>query len=404
MPGNRSGYRLPPEVRLILWAAGDDVPGDDAREWLSGSDIELLVALAAREGALPYLWRGLQEVAGLELAEPLVARMRPLTAIFGHRQAQLECAFSEALSTLDRAGIEVMALKGAALASTVYGGFEDRPMADLDLLVPVSESQRAHAELRGAGWSWDRSAFPADLYRELHHLPPLVHPERGNIALEVHTDVLAPHHPFRLPASRLWETASQATTGRGSVLVPDRPHLLLHLCLHFAWAKWLGRDGWLALRDARALTPGFDEDTWETFLGLAVEARSATCCYWTLRLARDLASTSVPEAAFERLEPAVPKPLLDALARHHVRVLFHPDGCPSLALRRWMWIASVRPRQSGHGSARPWGHSIRLPGGPGNTDAAEPSSGSSTIRATWDRLAVAAEWLRDVAGAAPPAS
>ena len=47
---------------------------------------------------------------------------------------------------------EVVLLKGAALALTVYGSFVERPMSDVDLLVARGDAPRARDALLAAGW------------------------------------------------------------------------------------------------------------------------------------------------------------------------------------------------------------------------------------------------------------
>lgn len=70
-----------------------------------------------------------------------------------------------AIDALGDAGIDVVVLKGGALAVLAYPGLATRPMADLDLLVPESRAAAALAVLRDAGWMLDPSRVPRALLR-----------------------------------------------------------------------------------------------------------------------------------------------------------------------------------------------------------------------------------------------
>ena len=65
--------------------------------------------------------------------------------------AILEKRAIESVEALNAAGIEVALLKGAALASTVYGSFGARPMNDVDVLVHPDRADDAKRLLLGAG-------------------------------------------------------------------------------------------------------------------------------------------------------------------------------------------------------------------------------------------------------------
>src|SRR4051794_19301697 len=59
---------------------------------------------------------------------------------------------AHAIGGLQESGIEVMLLKGAALATLYYGSEAERPMADVDILVRPADAARAFDQLGQAGW------------------------------------------------------------------------------------------------------------------------------------------------------------------------------------------------------------------------------------------------------------
>jgi hypothetical protein len=70
-----------------------------------------------------------------------------------------------AIDVLGNAGIDVVVLKGGALAVLAYPGLATRPMDDLDLLVPEARASAALTALRDAGWVLDRAHVPSALLR-----------------------------------------------------------------------------------------------------------------------------------------------------------------------------------------------------------------------------------------------
>lgn len=397
-----------PEARALLRLAEGSRPAASdgrLREAFGRCDPERLLELATREGALAPLAAALDVLPEGVFPASIVRRASRLAAVYGHRQAQLREGLREAVALLAAADVEAMLLKGAALVDAVYGDFPARPMADLDLLVRPSEAERAHRVLEAEGWRWDRAAYPPAAYAGHHHLPPLGHPRRPGVELEVHRSVLRPGHPFEIADADFWSSC-RAADGLGvPAWRPALPHLTLHLGVHFAWSNQLGRDGWRSLRDARALAEAMSAEDWEALLLLAETARAGSCVYWTLRLARTMAAAPVPRGVLERIVPELPAPVLAALERHHATVLFGEGGCPSLRLRRWMWTLGMRPGESGHGGARPWsgGATVRLPRGPrrGGRGPADVGPGGE-LSGRLGRLSGWGVWARAVLGAGSP--
>jgi hypothetical protein len=158
----------------------------------------------------------------------------------------------------------------------------------------------------------------------------------------------------------LWLGATRIHVNGQAVWVPNPLYRLLHLSAHFAWSHGMRGGAWRALRDVAAISGGQQSKEratvdWPAFVVLARESRAATCCYWTLRLARDLACAQVPEDVLQALRPAAPTFVMNRLERHYVFDLFPAERrCPSEWLRRRLWELGIAPGRSEHGAARPW--------------------------------------------------
>jgi hypothetical protein len=86
------------------------------------------------------------------------------------------------VAALTRAGVRTAPIKGLAYAKTLYAAPAERPMGDVDLLVPRREVDGARAVLAGLGFV--RGARAA-----LHHAEPWT---RGSLAIDLHWTIIAP--------------------------------------------------------------------------------------------------------------------------------------------------------------------------------------------------------------------
>lgn len=320
----------------------------------------VLTLLERAEGAVLRAFEGLPP--GTVPAERH-EQLRRATLMTGFRQHRLHARLFEALDILDGAGIPVVLLKGAATAHLAFARFVDRPMNDVDLLVPAERAMDAQRLLQQAGWRCDAGAEHAeDFYREHSHLAPLR--DETDLGLEVHVDLHQAMHPFALDARAVFaRTRRLSVLGpRGAprvVLVPDAHDLVVHAATHLAWSH-VFRSGFARwVLDLSALVDGGHVD-WEQVVDRARVSRAATCAYWTLRLARTLTGVPVPAHVEAALRPRLPDLLIDRLARHLAHQTLAVDrACPSMRIERILWSLSIQPGASGHAWRRPWVRAVR---------------------------------------------
>jgi hypothetical protein len=348
--------RILPEAELLLLAARGAEADHELHALLATPlNWDVVIALVQRDRGHTALWARLCAAGFDHVPKAPREQLRRLAMVAGFRQAVLEQRLDDVLEVLEQNRIDVLLLKGSALALSVYKSFAARPMADLDLLVSGERAAHAQSVLLNRGWTFSASVLPTTqhtLYAGHHHLPPLAHGPAG-IVLELHTEPLPPGHPFRFSAAELWRTSELATFNTHSVRVPDLQHQALHLCLHFAWSHTLMFGAWRTLRDLRTLSelPAVD---WQEHVRLTREVRAESGCYWAWRLARNLVGARVPQEVLAWLAPSRSAAKLDLLERHFVASLFGGVNCPSPRVVRALWESAIAPARSGHGTARPW--------------------------------------------------
>src|SRR5260370_18607293 len=191
-----SASPLTAEVSLLIQTAANGVtskPLDDCIEW------PRLLYLAMQERAVSIVWQWLRRRDGKELERDVARQWQRLSMISEFQDLQRQRMLVEILDLMARHGIEVMLLKGSALASSVYAKFTDRPMGDLDVLVRPDQAIDAWSLLQQHNWSWPATTWPAEQYAEHQHLPPLVSTIGGDTTLAIHPALLPSCHPFHSP-------------------------------------------------------------------------------------------------------------------------------------------------------------------------------------------------------------
>lgn len=377
-PGaRRRGLSL--ETRLLLAAA----PAEPDRERLASlleasPDWGGMVDLLMRERAVLPFWRRVRPLAG-SVGPETRERIDRLAAATELRMSVLRKRLVESLEALDDAGVEAVVLKGGALAHTLYPDPGERPMNDLDLLVAPDAAEEARRALTSAGWRRDEEGYPEASYRRHYHLPPLRDDAGSGAALEIHTGLLLPGHPFALDVEAFRRRAEPARLDGRPMLVPDPVDHLIYVCLHFAWGHMLRSAAWRTARDVDVLT-GTGGFGWDAFLRRVEATGAAPFAYWTLRLAGTFAGAPTPPRVREALRPPLPDLLLDRLERHFTGELLATEpACPSIRLRQALWLLATRTSGGRSAGARPWSHTEDFVSPPG----AEGADGGAGL---WARL------------------
>ena len=198
---------------------------DDMAGWTA------LAQAAADYRMEPWLWG---RISRQELSAPVPEPFREAWKL-AHRTAALDhLSLERELRRIgvafDAAGLQALALKGPWLARHAYAHPAERPMRDLDLLVPRQDLPKAWRILAAAGW---RGA-PANSTEMLaKHLPPLF--AASGVMVELHGDAWEASEALEWGAPPL-ESAAMMERGNRSqyagIAWPDPADMLSHLIIH----------------------------------------------------------------------------------------------------------------------------------------------------------------------------
>lgn len=375
-----------PEAALLLAASGGDPSRESVRRLMAGRlDWAQLTRLAVESHATPGLWEVVSAFPDLP-GEATVLQARAVYDDF--RRYHIRAMVAKVVKELRQAGIECLALKGAAILAGGVQRPTARTMSDIDLLVVEGSPEAAWRLCRSNGWSLVDEGWTEDLYRDHHHLAPLIDPDGISIGLELHRTLLTGIDRLGIDMSALLARSRMVDVGGVAVRVPSVEDLLLHACLHFAWSNKMRRGAWRAYADAHAILsdPGF---SWDRFAAVATSRRAKQCCYWTMRIGRAVADLHVPDGMLERFDPSSGGPLGRLLERHFATqvVEANADSAVSERARRWLWFAAMHESSRSAEASDLWNEgAVDLPG-EGNTVSRPPRGALSAALSTVAYLA-----------------
>lgn len=235
------------------------------------------------------------------------------------------------------AGIDVIALKGVALAELVYRNIGLRVMSDIDLLVRREQLQLAAATLDGLGYTHEQ---PRTARVHPFHLPPRFSLD-GTTVVELHHHIFAPQRmqlEARVVIDRLWRRSQVATIASTPARVFAPADMLLHVALHLMGpGPFLGMFGWVCDVAEICRCHGGELD-WEELLAYGGELGVNSQLYYALWLAHSLLDAPIPAETLSSLESTV---RLGRVAREALGALLVTALLPNDRTVRWLPLGTT---------------------------------------------------------------
>jgi hypothetical protein len=262
---------LPPPDGVAAW-----------REWRDRVELQEIDRGSSR--LLPLLWFNLL-ANGID--DPWLPRIK---GVYRHAWFSNQLRVKR-LRTVEQvladAGVELMVLKGIALAFASYPNPGLRPMDDMDLLVRPSDARRALDALGRAGWR-AAVAHPERVLRVVHGAEL----QRGDDRLDLHGHLFQGSLHAGLDARR-WARSVLLELADGPLRVLDPTDQLLHVMIHGVESdppapRWPA-DAMMVLRSGR------DEIDWGRLAADAEEeSRSLALAHAVAQLLRIFGRDRVP--------------------------------------------------------------------------------------------------------------
>jgi hypothetical protein len=228
------------------------------------------------------------------MSAPAAKALRDSYYLNAARNNLLYNELARILTALSGQRIEVIVLKGAALAETVYPHRTLRPMSDIDLLVKRERLADVETTLLDIGYALDAGT------KEHHY--HFAFTKSAAPAVEIHWHVQGLTDPFRVEIESCWRRAESITIAGAEALVLSPADLLLHLCQHLGKHKFTG--GIRPLCDVAEVARYYgNRIDWRELARISSEWEMNSCCYLVLSLARELVDAPIPADFLRNFRP-----------------------------------------------------------------------------------------------------
>jgi putative nucleotidyltransferase-like protein len=217
--------------------------------------------------------------------------------LVGHRNAMLQVlALERHLVTLSKAledaGVEMVLLKGSALAHTVYPDPSWRPFADLDFLVRGEDFQHACEVIADGGFRRGLPEPRAGFDVRFGKAAELT--MEGGPTIDLHRTLVVGPFGLWLDLDELFAGTAPFTVGGRVIRRLDDSSLLLHACLHASLGWWPPL--LMPVRDVAQVT-SYAKVDWDVVAERTRRWRLAAVVRHAFKTAQDRLGAPVPEEA-----------------------------------------------------------------------------------------------------------
>lgn len=299
--------------RLLIHCAQSHFAGEPraATEELvrQGIDWEYLLASAGRHGLLPLLWHRLRDLDGELIPPPVVSRLKHAYYASLVRNMRLGDDLEQVVTALRQAGVEIIVLKGGALARTVYANLASRPMADLDFLVRPEDMERIGTVLEAIGFRLS-SSIPAHMrsfQKRFGGGLVWLRPHEGHTTfLDVQHHLIGVDwcwHSFRVEPDRLWKAARPLSLNGTQTWQLSAEDTLVHLCLHPPLHHGYAAPFMGYVDMDRVISQAGPDFSWPRFVERVERFQVRTAVYYGLLRVQRMLGTPLPAEVLEALWP-----------------------------------------------------------------------------------------------------
>jgi hypothetical protein len=212
------------EILMNCIGVGADALNSHYIESLAISDWESIILKASNHNIAPTLYyclgkNGLNDYVPREFLQ----KLRKIYLASLSRNMRIYKQLSKLILELKNENINVIVLKGAALAELIYETIALRPMGDVDLIVKGEDLKRLNQIL--LEWEWINEEYfnkigPHEKYSK--H----INYTNGKIGIEVHPKL------YEIPYLDPWVNAVNTKIASVDTFILGTEDFMMHLCLH----------------------------------------------------------------------------------------------------------------------------------------------------------------------------
>lgn len=307
--GSRRQIAFGTDMKLVKDCARFEISDDlarDIRAIVKSGDVdwENVIRQSSSHGTIGMLNRNLLSL-GLDgdIPRDILDRLKETYfAIAAHGMRQM-AEFKRVGAALSDAGVDLMILKGAYLAESLYKDPGLRPLSDIDILVHESDWPRIYGILQAMGYNPLEGKSLMQLPSKLARFDVQSHLQFVNgdgVCLEFQFDLYTIGIGM-LDIGGVWSRAVDAEVNGVKVKVPGPEDNLLHMIVH-ANRHGCTRLKWLV--DIAETLRNNNETDWDLFASIASREKIGACVYLTLKYIEDVFGERLADPeALKRLKP-----------------------------------------------------------------------------------------------------
>lgn len=345
---SHGSLRERPEIDLLLLCARTKLSEDTRRRFdarLAGPiDWDMLLGLAARHGLTYLVYRALKTTDSAAVPGRVMTEMQRRFLAGAARSHRAVHQLLRVIELLESNRVPVVAFKGPALASLVYGDEALRQFSDLDILVRPENVFTARDLLAELGYFYylpaAEHAQEALIRYQMHFV---MKSERGELPLEIHWKT-EPGRPMAGFSEEIWNRIGRMNLADREIRRFSIEDLLMYLCIHGSTHSW-ARLAWVC--DVAETVRRFETIDWDAVLRRTQKLKRLRMLFLGLTLAADLLDAPVPRSIEQRMRAYPGVRDLAALVKEAVGdVASHGQTLESSFSFRFKARESVRDRLS----------------------------------------------------------
>ncbi len=285
------------ELLIRCLGAGDNEATTARLSQLSTADWDELIRQSQRHSVTPLLYYRIKAIAPTpSIPAQVIQKLRRIYLLSAELSIKRYHELSKWLRSIQNEGIQVIVLKGAALAELIYPNIALRPMFDVDLLIKAEDFWRIDEILSGAGFRSDKGILLSRYH--IYWVRHIAYMSKA-IQLELHPKI------YELPKLRPWTNVAHAKIASVDTLVLGPEDLLLHACIHLLDHMYIREEslGYLIWWYDIASILGFyrEELNWDYVMRVVKEHEIEASINRVLRATSQWAGSHVPAEVLGQL-------------------------------------------------------------------------------------------------------
>ncbi len=222
------------EQKLLLYCSQARISKTDLRSIKALSTLSMdwryVSDTALSNGIAPLLYYNLKKIhAHHDIPSGTLDQLKNVYLTNTAKNTYLGNELCRILGKFAKKCIDVMVLKGPALANSVYPDFGLRMYGDIDILIKKEDLPVVENLIPELGYVFTEDSIKQEYHKEKHyHLAPCIHSDK-NIVLEIHWNVT---NRFHLNIDSWWQRSRTEKIMGCSARVLSPNDLFQHLCIH----------------------------------------------------------------------------------------------------------------------------------------------------------------------------